>query len=83
MTADEFSRRVRALAIKSRATLAAYNVLHDGASINSQARECGVDVGYLSRLCSRIRNAQLCECCGQAIRPEPIKDAPTMVVDLT
>lgn len=69
ITSTEFRRRVEALGIRSRAVLAAHNVIVDGQTINGQARECGVDPSYLMRLVRRIRRTEVCECCGQAIRP--------------
>ena len=69
ITSTEFRRRVEALGIRSRAVLAAHNVIVDGHSINGQARECGVDPSYLMRLVHRIRRTELCQHCGQ-----PLKD---------
>lgn len=71
MTEHEFRRRVAALGITSRALPAARKILVDGAGIREQARQCGVNPGYLLRLVQRIRATTVCECCGQAIRPPP------------
>lgn len=65
MTRAEFRRRTKALAIQSRALSAAELVLCDGLSLKPRAHEAGVSVATLSKLCKRIRQAELCETCGQ------------------
>lgn len=70
LTTGEFHRRVEALGIRSRALLAAHNVVVDGAGIREQARECGVHPSALLRLVRRIRHTTVCKACGQAIRHE-------------
>lgn len=69
MTPADFRRRVEALGTQSSYLGAAREVLVYGRSVNGQARKHGLDVGGLSRLCKRIRDAEICECCGQRIAP--------------
>lgn len=65
MTPADFSARVAARNLTSEALPAARAVLVDGQSVNGAAREYGVDVGALHRLCVRIREANVCPTCGQ------------------
>lgn len=64
MTDAEFDRRVKALNLTSQALPAARAVLQ-GESVRAMARRYNVDPGHVSRLVARIRETELCPCCGQ------------------
>jgi hypothetical protein len=68
MKLTEFNKRVKALGLKSRGLRAARAVLVDGNSRNQQAQVTGVDLGQLSKLCSKIESVELCPHCGQPMR---------------
>lgn len=66
MTRTDFARRTRALGCTGKYVAMAERVLvPPEESINGVARAHGADPGYLSRLCRRIREAEICESCGQ------------------
>lgn len=67
MTSDDFSRRVSAARLSGRAVEAARLVLVDGRGVREAAREIGVDVSIVSRVVVRLRDLEVCRCCGQAV----------------
>jgi len=46
---------------------AARLVLVDGRGVREAAREIGVDVSIVSRVVVRLRDLEVCRCCGQAV----------------
>lgn len=67
MNNTEFRRRVKALGLTSRTLPACRDVLVGGQTQYAAAKAHGVDESQLGKLCRRIREAEICEACGQPV----------------
>lgn len=74
LTQKKFDTQLEALikAKKIRADneclVAARRVLVHGEALAETAIKLGLDITYLSRVCWRVHNAKVCECCDQLIQ---------------
>lgn len=67
MTPSDFTRRTKALGLRSQCLPACKDVLVRGISINKAAKAHGVDIPQTAKLVKRIRTAELCRSCGQPL----------------